>query len=122
MSFHLYRYPLTWFLLVLIEMQDGAAHGLDTFPKALYAVTVQAPVLMPYGRDLRWMVPVTFAVLCIPFYLVSVAAELLVAKAVFSKTFLETAAALDDRGECVELWDTNRFSNGMGSGEFAVLR
>jgi hypothetical protein len=64
--------PLTWFALVLIQMAagGGTAHGANA-----YAVTVQAPWLIPYESDLHWMVPTAALVLCVPFLAASVLVE-----------------------------------------------
>lgn len=72
--------PLTWVVLVVPEalLFDGAA-GLDTFWQRLYAVTVQAPWLIPYESDLYWLVPAAAMSLCVPFFLISVWIERLVA-------------------------------------------
>ena len=68
--------PLMWFVLALAEMICcGEARGLTTFSAKLYAVTVQAPWLIPYERDLRWMVPSALAVLAIPCFVASVIVE-----------------------------------------------
>lgn len=75
--------PVTWFLLVCIQMVTGggAAYGLDTWLGKVIAVTWQAPWLIPYEGDLDWMVPVAALVLLLPFFLVSWWSEYLVSKA-----------------------------------------
>jgi hypothetical protein len=75
--------PITWATLAFIELRCcAAATGLDSLPRRLYAVTVQAPWLMPYDDDLRWMVPVSIFVLAVPFCLMSVATESIVLRCV----------------------------------------
>jgi hypothetical protein len=70
-------FPLLWFLLVVIQMLTGggSAHGLQSFWTRVYAVTVQAPWLIPYDADLKWMIPVAAAFLLIPAFFVSVYLE-----------------------------------------------
>lgn len=74
--------PVTWVLLTVIEMYDGGgrAFGLDTFPKVLYAVTVQAPWLNSYQRNMVWMIPAATIVLSVFFYLMSVGVEFLIVR------------------------------------------
>ena len=68
--------PVTWALLALVQLRCcGTALGLASSSKRLYAVTVQAPWLIPYEDDLSWMVPVAFLVLTIPFWAMSVVVE-----------------------------------------------
>jgi YD repeat-containing protein len=68
--------PLTWALLALIELCFfGTALGLSTAPRRVYAVTVQAPWLIPYESDFWWMIPVSVGVLTVPFYAMSVVLE-----------------------------------------------
>ena len=70
--------PLTWGALTVIEIVlsgGGRAYGLETLPKKLFAVVVQAPWLIPYESDLEWMIPSAAIVLLIPFFFVSVFIE-----------------------------------------------
>lgn len=70
-------FPLLWLLLVAIQMLTGggSAHGLRSFWTRVYAVTVQAPWLIPYEADLKWMIPVAAAYLLIPAFFASVFIE-----------------------------------------------
>jgi len=70
-------FPLAWILLVVVEilLGGGSAYGLDTFWKRVYAVTVQAPWLIPYDKGLNWMIPTAMAYLLIPAFFVSVFVE-----------------------------------------------
>ena len=74
-------FPLLWMLLVGIELLiallsgSGSALGLQSFWARVYAVTVQAPWLIPYEEDLKWMIPVAAAYLLIPAFFVSVFVE-----------------------------------------------
>jgi hypothetical protein len=71
--------PITWAVLAFTESRCcGTALGLNSLPRKAYAVTVQAPWLIPYESELRWMVPVAVLVLAVPFYLMSVGSEYLV--------------------------------------------
>jgi len=65
--------PLTWLLLVLIQMLTGGggAYGLDTALGKVLSVTLQAAWLIPYESDLHWMIPVAGLVLLVPFFFVS---------------------------------------------------
>ncbi len=70
-------FPLAWILLVALELLCGGgyAYGLDTFWQRVYAVTIQAPWLIPYENDLNWMMPIAAAYLLIPAFFVSVFLE-----------------------------------------------
>jgi hypothetical protein len=68
--------PLMWGVLATIEaVFADEARGLDTIGRRVYAVTVQAPWLLPYESDLRWMIPSALLVLAVPAYLLSVLIE-----------------------------------------------
>jgi hypothetical protein len=68
--------PLAWMLLAVLEMICCAdARGLATFGARLYAVTVQAPWLIPYERDFWWMIPCALIVMGVPCFVVSVLIE-----------------------------------------------
>ena len=60
--------PLLWFLLATIELVCcGTALGTATPLTKLYAVTIQAPWLIPYESEFWWMVPwalLTMGILC----------------------------------------------------------
>jgi len=79
--------PLTWGLLVGLQMLGGggSAWGLETLHQKPLAVTVQSPWLIPYDNALDWMIPAAAAVLCIPFFLMSVGCEYLVARRFIEK-------------------------------------
>lgn len=73
--------PITWGLLVLVQMFSGGggSEGLNTFALRIYAVTVQSPWLIPYAsNELEWMLPAAGITLCIPFFFASVFCEYLV--------------------------------------------
>jgi hypothetical protein len=74
--------PLTWFLLVLVQMVTGGggAYGINTVMGKVLAVTWQAPWLIPYEEDLNWMIPVAGLVLLIPFFFASWWSEYFVSK------------------------------------------
>jgi hypothetical protein len=68
--------PLMWMGLATLQLSlAGTAHGLATPTTRLYAVTVQAPWLIPYEEDLSWMIPAALLVLGLPAYLLSVLIE-----------------------------------------------
>jgi hypothetical protein len=72
--------PATWLVLAVIELRwaSGAA-GLQTWTDRAYAVTVQAPWLIPYERHLWWMVPAAAGMLSVAFWAVSAVSERYVA-------------------------------------------
>lgn len=74
--------PLTWFLLVLVQMVTGGggAYGINSVMGKVLAVTWQAPWLIPYEEDLNWMIPVAGLVLLIPFFFASWWSEYFVSK------------------------------------------
>lgn len=68
--------PLVWGVLATIEvMHFGTGEGMGTTGLQVYAVTVQAPWLVPYMEHLAWMVPVATIVLAPVFYVASVLVE-----------------------------------------------
>jgi hypothetical protein len=73
----IFGFPLLWILLVVAELSfgGGGAHGLATLSQRIYAVTVQAPWLIPYESDLSWMIPVAGLYLLVPAFFVSVFLE-----------------------------------------------
>jgi len=75
--------PITWAGLVLVELfasHGGEASNMADLHEKVYAVTIQAPWLVPYDSYLYWMVPCAGLVLCIPFCLMSVLSEYIVAR------------------------------------------
>ncbi len=74
--------PLTWLLLVLIQMLAGGdgGFGLDTTLGKVLSVTLQAAWLIPYESDLHWMIPVAGLVLLVPFFFTSWWSEYLLSK------------------------------------------
>jgi hypothetical protein len=76
-------FPLLWIVAVVIQMLTGGGrpYGLAHWWQKVYAVTVQAPWLIPYERDLYWMTPVAALVMLIPAFFLSVWIERLVLQA-----------------------------------------
>ena len=74
--------PITWMILVVIQLitGGGSSYGIETVYEKVIAVTWQAPWLIPYESDLKWMVPIAGLVLLVPFYFVSWWSEFLVTK------------------------------------------
>jgi hypothetical protein len=73
--------PLAWLAMVLVEgLYFGEAKGLDSLWAKIYAVTVQSPWLIPYEKDLVWMVPIAGVVLAIPLCLMSIVSEYFITK------------------------------------------
>lgn len=79
--------PLTWLLLVLIQMLagGGGAFGLDTALGKVLSVTLQAAWLIPYETDLHWMIPMAGLVLLVPFFFASWWSEYFVSKKMLKK-------------------------------------
>lgn len=68
--------PFMWAVLATVQgVFAGGARGLATAGQKIYAVTVQAPWLIPYEEDLGWMIPFALLVLAVPAYLLSVLIE-----------------------------------------------
>ncbi len=65
--------PVTWVALVAIQLctGGGGAYGLDSPLKQFLAVTWQAPWLIPYEPELKWMIPSATFFLLVPFFFVS---------------------------------------------------
>ncbi|SGY92195.1 Putative uncharacterized protein [Moritella viscosa] len=76
--------PITWLLLVIVQMVTGggSAYGIDSVMGKVLAVTWQAPWLIPYEKDLSWMIPVAGLVLLLPFFFVSWWSEYFVSKSI----------------------------------------
>jgi hypothetical protein len=74
--------PLTWLLLVLVQVVTGGggAYGINSAMGKVLAVTWQAPWLIPYEEDLNWMIPVAGLVLLVPFFFASWWSEYFVSK------------------------------------------
>ena len=74
--------PLTWFILVALQMitGGGSAYGIDSIFGKILAVTWQAPWLIPYEKDLDWMISVAGVVLLVPFFFASWWSEYFVSK------------------------------------------
>jgi len=68
--------PILWVVLSSIEaVFFGNAIGLRTASAKLYAVTIQSPWLIPYERDLWWMIPAALLVFSVPCFAISVLIE-----------------------------------------------
>lgn len=68
--------PFMWTVLATVQsVFASTALGLDTAATRLYAVTVQAPWLIPYEGHLSWMIPAALLVLALPAYALSVLIE-----------------------------------------------
>ncbi len=85
--------PLTWLVLVAVEMGLQYAGGFTTGPGpqnplsplvgvAVGAVNmiVMAPWLVPYEGNFYWMIPTAALILCVPFFFASVWIEYLIAR------------------------------------------
>jgi hypothetical protein len=68
--------PVAWLFLAGVELTCcGTALGLGSGWRRAYAVTVQAPWLIPYEDDLKWMIPIALGVLSLIFCALSIACE-----------------------------------------------
>lgn len=68
--------PVLWFLLATVELMCcGGALGLGSAWTKVYAVTVQAPWLIPYESEFGWMVPAALCTLAVVFATMSVFVE-----------------------------------------------
>lgn len=71
--------PLTWLVLVAAQMLTPSGGGvgpdIGTLAGKVFAVTVQAPWLIPYDAQLYWMVPAAALALLVPFFFASWAIE-----------------------------------------------
>jgi hypothetical protein len=65
--------PMTW--LVWTSIENSRARGMKNLGDGIYAVTAQAPWLIPYEEHLWWMIPVAAFTLTVVFFLVSVVTE-----------------------------------------------
>lgn len=65
--------PVTWVALVAIQIctGGGGAYGLDSPLKQFLAVTWQAPWLIPYDSEMKWMIPSATVSLLVPFFFAS---------------------------------------------------
>jgi len=73
--------PLIWFIWATIQLRFfGTAIGLDNPFQGVYAVTVQAAWLIPYNRDLWWMLPAAAVSMTAVFCIASIAIEWLIMK------------------------------------------
>jgi len=73
--------PVAWFALA--ATQAGFFDRMlptDSLAGKFYAAVLQAPWLNPHNGQMYWMVPTAAVVLTIPFYLISVAIEAMVAR------------------------------------------
>ena len=96
--------PLAWFAQFGLNLliSGGTGHGLGN-PSAIFmSVVVQASWLVPYESELYWMVPTAFLVLLIPAYFVSVLAENLVLRKMWSQ--------MDSRRVSATVWLANTAS------------
>ena len=71
---------------MFVPAGGGAGPDIGTLVGKLFAVTVQAPWLMPYDSELHWMIPVASMVLLVPFFFASWGIEYLVATVMLRDT------------------------------------
>ena len=81
-------FPLTWFLMAALQLltRGAYAYGISTWWSKALAVTWQSPWLIPYEKELYWMVPTAALVGLIPAFLASVFIEGHILKRLFKVT------------------------------------
>jgi hypothetical protein len=75
--------PLTWALAFGVQLLmggGGVGPSVDTIAGKLFAVTVQAPWLLPYVDQSPWMIPAAALFLLVPFFFASWLIEYWVAR------------------------------------------
>jgi hypothetical protein len=72
--------PLAWGMMLALELitTGGGSHGLGDTWGILASTVLQAAWLVPYEKELSWMIPVASLVLLVPYFFVSVFSERLV--------------------------------------------
>lgn len=84
--------PLAWCALAVLQLSCcGTALGLETPARRIYAVTVQAPWLIPYEHDFWWMIPAASVVLASLFCALSIVLEYPIVKRFAGSDFAATA-------------------------------
>lgn len=120
--------PLTWVILAALELTCcGNAFGLSTFGSRVYAVTVQAPWLIPYEKDFSWMIPAALVAMAVPCFIASVLIEAPINRLFFKSVptrALWRATAFSNAYSYLLLgllvWPTWRFANQL-SGVFGPV-
>lgn len=94
-------FPLLWLggVVAQLLLGGGGAHGLESWWQRLYAVTVQAPWLIPYEANLFWMVPAAGLFMLIPAFFLSVWLERVVLER-FWKEALGALRVFSFRAHC----------------------
>ena len=85
--------PLTWLLLVIVQMVAGGSYsyGIETFWGKFISVTLQAPWLLPYEGSLGWMIPIATIVLLMFFFFASWWIEYGISKLFLKKQYTSKA-------------------------------
>ncbi|QHI68672.1 hypothetical protein [Tichowtungia aerotolerans] len=78
--------PLSWGLMLGLQLLTTGGGGYSGPLAMLVAVTVQAAWLLPYEEHLNWMVPTAMMVLFIPAFLISVWSERLLCQLFWKDT------------------------------------
>ena len=80
--------PIAWLLSLALEMVvsgGGKAMGMATPWRKFFAVTIQAPWLVPYGSELYWLVPAAALALLPAYFLASWLMEYKIMQALLPK-------------------------------------
>ena len=114
--------PLTWMLLFGIQLASGGDRGADTraFWGKVYAVTVQAPWVLPYSEEeFFWYFHAAALFLLIPFFFATWLIEYTVTR---NKLASEIANDTSDLPRAEHLvWKTVRNANLLSYGLIAIL-
>jgi hypothetical protein len=86
-------------------MVGARGHGLETLEGRVHAAVLQAPWLLPYGKDLQWLVP-TATLALLPFYF-------LVSAVVERAVLVRSLTAHDRRRVAKAVWLANAASYGL---------
>jgi hypothetical protein len=84
--------PIAWFVQLLAQgfLGGGSAWGMDSPLLRLAAITVQSAWLIPYEKELHWMVPAAAMFFLIPCLIVSIVVELRLLRWYWRKPVLRT--------------------------------
>lgn len=102
--------PLAWGIITCIQVFIIPGGGtfyeeLPQYLRLIFAVTIQAGWLLPYEKELEWMVPIALLVLLIPFFYVSYWIE-----APIVSRFLDKGEGIDKIQVRKAVWVANLYS------------
>ena len=115
--------PITWMLLFGIQIVTGGTSAWDTrtvFGK-LFAVTVQAPWLMPFSPEEFWMGYAAAMFLLIPFFFATWFIEYVMTRNKLAIEVVEANDAIDLPSAERRVWKAVRNANLLSYGLIALL-